>query len=83
MLDRGQVEYMLQVAIDHGHQIDAELCRAWLALDAAPFGHVPVYSPGSSVGAVSVWFDEGVSADPISGQRVRLVATPASGGTSQ
>lgn len=77
MVDRGQVEYMLQVAIDHGHEVDAELCRAWLALDAAPFGMLATY-PEANDRATYLYFN-GKGLVPI-GVECRLVATPASGG---
>jgi hypothetical protein len=57
----------------------AELCRAWLALDAAPEGEVGYLCADDAGAECHVYRRETFPADMMD-QRVRIVATPASGG---
>lgn len=60
-------------------EVLAELCRTWLALDAAPEGEVVVLSDGTPTIKADDLYGLG-SLFGLDGYTVRLVATPASGG---
>lgn len=78
MASREQVERVLK-QIENGWRFDAsfelvgELCRAWLAMDAAPIGTVGEVGKFERFGDIIEVDFEGIETGLSEGQRVRLV----------